>query len=185
MAASGNLLRLPLSPNSLQSRRQLCPHTSSVLPANFFSHKLHRSSLRRRPVPVPVLRVFSSAAVEGGGVSLGTMKLPPKTDLARFEILLFQWANSLCQGASLPLSTPLKVDRVKGGARLGFVSMGGDGDVDVPVYIDCVVVVEADGPMFRAVRNGPQNDRVPPDEPRIMRSLLQALVTSVQIATAS
>ncbi|XP_039042196.1 uncharacterized protein LOC120181018 [Hibiscus syriacus] len=40
------------------------------------------------------------------GVSLGTMKLPSNTDLPRFETLLFQWANSLCQGANLPLPVP-------------------------------------------------------------------------------
>ncbi|KAE8098587.1 hypothetical protein FH972_016639 [Carpinus fangiana] len=44
-----------------------------------------------------------------GGISLGTMKLPPNTDLQRFETLLFQWANSLSQGANLPLPEPLKV----------------------------------------------------------------------------
>ncbi|KAB2013345.1 hypothetical protein ES319_D09G150600v1 [Gossypium barbadense] len=43
------------------------------------------------------------------GVSLGTMKLPSNTDIQRFETLLFQWANSLCQGANLPLPVPLKV----------------------------------------------------------------------------
>ncbi|XP_043814903.1 uncharacterized protein LOC110620405 isoform X1 [Manihot esculenta] len=43
------------------------------------------------------------------GVSLGTLKLPGNTDLNRFESLLFQWANSLCQGANLPLPVPLKL----------------------------------------------------------------------------
>ncbi|MQM06200.1 hypothetical protein Taro_039020 [Colocasia esculenta] len=128
------------------------------------------------------------AAVSGDGedgVSLGTMKLPPDTDLARFELLLFQWANSLCQGATLPLPVPLKVDRVEGGARLGFVKMG-DAGVDVPVHIDCLVFPAdgaGSGPMFRAIRNGPLKDQVAPGEQRIMRSLLQALQTSVEIAT--
>ncbi|KAK4708775.1 hypothetical protein R3W88_029700 [Solanum pinnatisectum] len=47
------------------------------------------------------------------GVSLGTMKLPKDIDLAIFETLLFQWANSLCQGAILPLPVPLKVGSSK------------------------------------------------------------------------
>ncbi|KAF9598626.1 hypothetical protein IFM89_028295 [Coptis chinensis] len=48
-------------------------------------------------------------AEEEDGVQLGTMKLPSNTDIPRFESLLFQWANSLCQGATLPLPMPLKV----------------------------------------------------------------------------
>ena len=76
---------------------------------------------------------------------------------------------------------------MRGGARLGFVELVGDGEVEVPVYIDCVVFPAsggAAGPMFRAVRNGPKKDLVAPDEPRIMRSLLQALEKCVQIAAA-
>ncbi|XP_002530346.2 uncharacterized protein LOC8263203 [Ricinus communis] len=116
------------------------------------------------------------------GVSLGTLKLPSDTDLPRFEILLFQWANSLCQGANLPLPAPLKVDKIPGGARLGFITIG-DGKTEVLVYIDCLVFPATgdSGPIFRAIRNGPLKDQSPPGEPRIMRSLLQALQKSVEI----
>ncbi|KAM2976599.1 hypothetical protein FF2_013651 [Malus domestica] len=117
------------------------------------------------------------------GVLLGTMKLPSDTDLPRFQILLFQWANSLCQGANLPLDMPLKVDKIAGGTRLGFVTIG-NAEVEVPVYIDCLVFPPSDGsrPIFRAVRNGRLKDKTPPGEPRIMRNLMQALQKSVQIA---
>ncbi|KAJ7976153.1 Plant organelle RNA recognition domain [Quillaja saponaria] len=130
--------------------------------------------------------VKASAGNDGGaddGVSLGTMKLPPDTDIQRFESLLFQWANSLCQGANLPLPVPLKVDRVSGGARLGFITIG-DGETEVLVYIDCLVfpATSNSGPVFRAIRNGHLKDKSPPGEPRIMRSLLQALKKSVEIA---
>ncbi|KAJ0959754.1 hypothetical protein J5N97_000568 [Dioscorea zingiberensis] len=117
------------------------------------------------------------------GVSLGTMKLPPDVDVARFETLLFQWANSLCQGANLPLPVPLKVDKIKGGARLGFIRVD-DGKTEVRVYIDCLVfpATESSGPLFRAIRNGTLKEQAPPGEPRIMRSLLQAIQKSVEIA---
>ncbi|XP_020080357.1 uncharacterized protein LOC109703946 isoform X2 [Ananas comosus] len=99
------------------------------------------------------------------GVSLGTMKLPSNIDVDRFEILLFQ------------------VDKVQGGVRLGFIKVD-DGKTEVQVYIDCLVfpATESSGPIFQAVRKGPLKDQVPPGEPRIMRSLLQALQTSVEIA---
>ncbi|KAF0918545.1 hypothetical protein E2562_025149 [Oryza meyeriana var. granulata] len=117
------------------------------------------------------------------GVSLGTVKLPANIDIARFETLLFQWANSLCQGANLPLPVPLRVDKVEGGVRLGFMAVE-DGATQVLVYIDCLVspATAASGPVFRAIRNGPMKDQEPPGEPRIMRSLLQALQKSIQIA---
>ncbi|XP_020704741.1 uncharacterized protein LOC110115739 isoform X4 [Dendrobium catenatum] len=49
-----------------------------------------------------------ATGVDDDGISLGTMKLPTDTDITLFETLLFQWANSLCQGANLPLPVPLK-----------------------------------------------------------------------------
>ncbi|KAK6244494.1 hypothetical protein QUC31_010903 [Theobroma cacao] len=127
--------------------------------------------------------IVPAADDEEDGISLGTMKLPSNTDLQRFETLLFQWANSLCQGANVPLPIPLKIDKIPGGARLGFITIG-DGKTDVLVYIDCLVFPATDGsgPMFRAIRNGPLKDQSPPGEPRIMRSLLQALQKSVEIA---
>eukprot|EP00262_Sarcandra_glabra_P017012 TRINITY_DN568_c0_g1_i1.p1 TRINITY_DN568_c0_g1~~TRINITY_DN568_c0_g1_i1.p1 ORF type:complete len:191 (-),score=17.35 TRINITY_DN568_c0_g1_i1:66-638(-) len=117
------------------------------------------------------------------GISLGTMKLPSDLDVLRFETLLFQWANSLCQGANLPLPVPLKVDKVKGGVRLGFISVD-DGKTEVLVYIDCLVfpATKDSSMIFRAVRNGQLKDQPAPGEPRIMRSLLQALQKSVEIA---
>ncbi|KAL5740010.1 hypothetical protein ACOSP7_028891 [Xanthoceras sorbifolium] len=127
--------------------------------------------------------VSSESEDNEDGVSLGTLKLPANTDLQRFETLLFQWANSLCQGANLPLPMPLKVDKITNGARLGFITIG-DGNTEVLVYIDCLVfpATSGSGPIFRAIRNGPRKDEPPPGEPRIMRSLLQALQKSVEIA---
>lgn len=123
------------------------------------------------------------ASDDDDGVSLGTVKLPGNIDTARLESLLFQWGNSLCQGANLPLPVPLKVDKVEGGIRLGFVAVE-DGATRTLVYIDCLVSPAPDGsgPVFRAIRNGPMKDKEPPGEPRIMRSLLQALEKSIQIA---
>ncbi|CAO2196853.1 unnamed protein product [Urochloa humidicola] len=123
------------------------------------------------------------AGDDDDGVSLGTVKLPGNIDIARFESLLFQWGNSLCQGANLPLPVPLKVDKVEGGIRLGFIAVD-DGVTQTLVYIDCLVSQAPDGtgPVFRAIRNGPMKDKEPPGEPRIMRSLLQALQKSIQIA---
>ncbi|KAI9153870.1 hypothetical protein LWI28_017761 [Acer negundo] len=127
--------------------------------------------------------IVSSSDDNEDGVSLGTMKLPSNTDIQRFDSLLFQWANSLCQGANLPLPMPLKVDKIPNGARLGFITIG-DGETEVLVYIDCLVfpATSDSGPTFRAIRNGPLKDKPPPGEPRIMRSLLQALQKSVEIA---
>lgn len=76
-----------------------------------------------------------------------------------------------------------QVDKIPGGARLGFITIG-DGKTEVLVYIDCLVFppTENSAPIFRAIRNGPLKDKAPPGEPRIMRSLLQALQKSVEIA---
>lgn len=75
------------------------------------------------------------------------------------------------------------MDKVQGGTRLGFISID-DGKTSVLVYIDCLVFPASgsSGPYFRAVRNGPLKDKAPPGEPRIMRSLLQALQKSAEIA---
>ncbi|KAH0454354.1 hypothetical protein IEQ34_016278 [Dendrobium chrysotoxum] len=126
-----------------------------------------------------------STDVDDDGISLGTMKLPTDTDITLFETLLFQWANSLCQGANLPLPVPLKIDKVQGGVRLGFIKVV-DGKTEVFVYIDCLVypAAEGTGPVFRAIRNGPAKAKIPPGEERIMRSLLQALQKSLEIARA-
>ncbi|XP_010520699.1 PREDICTED: uncharacterized protein LOC104799754 isoform X2 [Tarenaya hassleriana] len=140
---------------------------------------------RRETTPPPLAANGGVGTPEEEGVSLGTMKLPLDTDLARFETLLFQWANSLCQGANLPLPVPLKVDKITGGARLGFITILDQGTTDVPVYIDCTVYQSTgpgSGPMFRATRNGRQKDKAPPGEERIMRSLLSALKKSIEIA---
>ncbi|KAH9617410.1 hypothetical protein KSS87_001861 [Heliosperma pusillum] len=121
------------------------------------------------------------------GVSLGTMKLPLDTDVPRFETLLFQWANSLCQGAQLPLPMPLKVDKIEGGVNIGFVEID-DGKTEVSVYINCLVVPgsnASESPKFIATRKGALRNKVPPGEPRIMKSLLAALQKSVEIARVS
>ncbi|XP_027366604.1 uncharacterized protein LOC113872916 [Abrus precatorius] len=153
------------------------------------SHTYPFSVLRNAIHLTPLPRASSANASptsyddDDDGVSLGTMKLPLDTDLQRFDSLLFQWANSLCQGANVPLPVPLKVDKIPGGARLGFITIG-DGKTEVFVYIDCLVFppTEKSAPIFRAIRNGPLKDKAPPGEPRIMTSLLQALQKSVEIA---
>lgn len=75
------------------------------------------------------------------------------------------------------------MDKIPGGARVGFITVG-DGKTEVLVYIDCLVfpATSGSGPIFRAIRNGPSKDQSPPGEPRIMRSLMQALQKSVEIA---
>ncbi|XP_047054897.1 uncharacterized protein LOC124661083 [Lolium rigidum] len=117
------------------------------------------------------------------GISLGTVKLPGNIDVDRFEALLFQWGNSLCQGAMLPLPVPIKVDKVEGGIRLGFIGID-DGATSLLAYIDCLVSPAPDGSglVFQAIRNGAMKDMEPPGEPRIMRSLLQALQTSIRLS---
>ncbi|KAK7345314.1 hypothetical protein VNO77_15916 [Canavalia gladiata] len=161
---------------------------SSFIPFIYHNTLTHPSSflrLRNRIHLTPLLPKASADASfdNEDGVSLGTMKLPFDTDLQRFDSLLFQWANSLCQGANLPLPVPLKVDKIPGGARLGFITIG-DGKTEVLVYIDCLVFppTENSAPIFRAIRNGPLKDKAPPGESRIMRSLLSALQKSVEIA---
>ncbi|GFZ09222.1 hypothetical protein Acr_20g0010300 [Actinidia rufa] len=146
----------------------------------FSGHRNPASAARALPENGGVL----PADEDEDGVSLGTMKLPLETDLLRFESLLFQWANSLCQGANLPLPVPLKVDKVPGGVRLGFITIGDGGETEALVYIDCLVfpATEGSGPIFRAIRNGPKKDQSPPGEPRIMRSLLLAIQKSADIA---
>ncbi|XP_058771253.1 uncharacterized protein LOC131644711 [Vicia villosa] len=162
------------------------PSYHSLIP--IFHNNIHplpvlRTSFHLTAV-VPKASAGSYSSTDGDdGVSLGTMKLPVNIDLQRFDSLLFQWANSLAQGANLPLPMPLKVDKIAGGARLGFITIG-DGDTEVLVYIDCLVFKPNEGsaPVFRATRHGLLKDKVPPGEPRIMRSLMQALEKSVQIA---
>ncbi|KAK7278687.1 hypothetical protein RJT34_23722 [Clitoria ternatea] len=165
----------------------------SVIPIHY--PKAHLSSFFCNPIRLSAVTLLlpkaspndgfpSPGASDDDGVSLGTMKLPLDIDIQRFDSLLFQWANSLCQGANLPLPMPLKVDKIPGGARLGFITVG-DGKTEVLVYIDCLVFPSTEknsAPIFRATRNGPLKDKAPPGEPRIMKSLLQALQKSVQIA---
>ncbi|KAF8397917.1 hypothetical protein HHK36_016842 [Tetracentron sinense] len=166
----------------------LSPHFISPTPV--FSHRFCKLSEFSGHRTVAIVTKASSekdkivlSDDDDEGVSLGTMKLPLDTDVSRFETLLFQWANSLCQGATLPLPMPLKVDKIPGGARLGFITIG-DGKTEVLVYIDCLVfpATEGSSPIFRALRNGPLKGQSPPGEPRIMRSLLGALKKSVEIA---
>ncbi|KAL0374842.1 UNVERIFIED_CONTAM: hypothetical protein Sradi_3399900 [Sesamum radiatum] len=165
------------------------PKSPTFIANNNIVHFLSLAEFSRKRNLVAVSKASSStdniSPVDNyeEGVSLGTMKLPSNTDVARFETLLFQWGNSLCQGANLPLPVPLKVDKIPGGARLGFITVG-DGETEVLVYIDCLVFPATDTsvPIFRAIRNGPMKDQPPPGEPRIMRSLLDALKKCVEIA---
>ncbi|CAN8316606.1 unnamed protein product [Cochlearia groenlandica] len=181
---SSNPLSTFRSPASFLRRlstpcRILLPLTNHA--ANNKNHHHRRRHIKR-------LVVANALPVEEeDGVSLGTMKLPMDTDIARFETLLFQWANSLCQGANIPLPVPLKVDRISGGARLGFIVMEDEGKTDVPVYIDCLVYEggSGSGPVFVATRNGRKKDKAPPGEERIMRSLLGALKRAVELARVS
>ncbi|XP_050383285.1 uncharacterized protein LOC126800042 [Argentina anserina] len=161
--------------------------TSHAFPNNLTLHYSGYSSSYSNPTAVAKATLDKDSLVPSDdaedGVLLGTMKLPSDTDFPRFQILLFQWANSLCQGANLPLDMPLKVDKIAGGTRLGFITIG-DGETEVIGYIDCLVFPPegGSGPIFRAVRNGRLKDQVLPGEPRIMRNLMQALLKSVQIA---
>ncbi|XXG70429.1 hypothetical protein AAC387_Pa06g3194 [Persea americana] len=150
----------PLNFNSQVFRTHKCVHCSklsTISRGRILSIAPNRASSQSDGV--------IEADIDGGGVPLGTMKLPPDTDVDRFETLLFQ------------------VDRIKGGARLGFITIE-DAKTEVCVYIDCLVfpATKDSSPMFRAVRNGTMKDQPPPGEPRIMRSLLQALQLSVEIA---
>ncbi|KAH9573807.1 hypothetical protein CY35_01G020500 [Sphagnum magellanicum] len=147
------------------------------------------AAARRRSFAVTRAQAEDGGALtqEGGSwgepVSLGTAILPPDVDLPKLEALLFQWGNSITQNASLPLPYPLKVDKVEGGVRLGYISLN-NGVIENLVHID-VIVSPAEGDsnaMFQALRNGRYKDKVPPGEPVIMQSLLQALRQSIQIA---
>lgn len=179
MKLNGVSSQFPLSSSSPSSLIQI-HHSSSLI-----RDHIHLTAAKLKVVPKATAASGSSVSPsnDDDGVSLGTMKLPLNIDLQRFDALLFQWANSLCQGANLPLPMPLKVDKIPFGARLGFITIG-DGETEVLVYIDCVVSPSTDSsaPIFRAIRNGPLKDKVPPGEPRIMRSLMQALQKSVEIS---
>ncbi|XP_030531848.1 uncharacterized protein LOC115741943 isoform X3 [Rhodamnia argentea] len=107
-----------------QPRHLLLPPLRPIRssPSSRSSLRLIASLSRRRDRTASACSIVARASPGGergivpsdgddDGVSLGTMKLPPDTDLQRFETLLFQWANSLCQGANLPLPMPLKVGR--------------------------------------------------------------------------
>ncbi|KAF7024739.1 hypothetical protein CFC21_037042 [Triticum aestivum] len=161
-------------------------HTSSCFQAGGWNKAAKLPSFRARVTVKPPCAVPGKGGIvpaDDDGVSLGTVKLPANIDVARFEGLLFQWGNSLCQGAMLPLPVPIKVDKVEGGIRLGFIGID-DGATSLLAYIDCLVSPATDGSgfVFRAIRNGAMKDMEPPGEPRIMRSLLMALQKSIQIA---
>ncbi|KAL2928657.1 Membrane-associated 30 kDa protein chloroplastic [Bienertia sinuspersici] len=159
-----------INPQTVHSNKSLISaHYQNSSSQSFISelngnHNYHSSKLCFANHRNLTVALKSSTGKEGAfsvddeeGVSLGTMKLPPNTDIPRFEILLFQqWANSLSQGAQLPLPVPLKVDKIEGGVRLGFVDIE-DGKTQVRVYIDCQVISNNDNsepPVFIATRNG-------------------------------
>ncbi|XP_066307511.1 uncharacterized protein [Miscanthus floridulus] len=183
------LTRLPSSScSSTAQQRHPCAGKSPFRGAACWRKREKLPGLRARlavkpPRAAPGKGGIVPASDDDDGVSLGTVKLPGNIDIARFESLLFQWGNSLCQGANLPLPVPLRVDKVEGGIRLGFIAVE-DGATQTLVYIDCLVSPAPDGSglVFQAIRNGPMKDKQPPGEPRIMRSLLEALQKCIQIA---
>ncbi|CAM6088686.1 unnamed protein product [Calypogeia fissa] len=123
----------------------------------------------------------------GPPITLGTAQLPKDVDLNKLETLLFQWGASLTQNANLPLPVPLKVDRIEGGVRLGYIRVI-DGKVEDLVHIDVIVTPpneEQPKAIFRAIRNGEMKGSVPPGEPAIMQSLLAALKMSIPLARTS
>eukprot|EP00897_Mesotaenium_endlicherianum_P006041 jgi/Mesen1/5465/ME000273S04700 len=113
-------------------------------------------------------------------VSLGTAELPREIDIKRLETLMYQWASSLTQNANLPLPASIQVDKIDDGVRVAWVRVV-DGKVELVACIDVTVTPGTAGgpPMFRAVRDGPFKDQVPPGEPTIMQSMLSALKQSV------
>lgn len=79
------------------------------------------------------------------------------------------------------------MDRVEGGVRLGYIRVV-DGKMEDLVHIDVLVTPPSDEQpkaMFRAIRNGPMKNSVPPGEPAIMQSLLAALKISIPLARTS
>ncbi|KAI5057455.1 hypothetical protein GOP47_0027470 [Adiantum capillus-veneris] len=119
----------------------------------------------------------------GEPISLGTVKLPDNINLQKLDILLYQWGSNLTQNANLPLPAPIKVDKIKGGVRLGYIRLV-DGAIEDLAHIDCCVFpgTKDSSAMFRAVRSGRFKDQVPPGEALIMQSLLQSLKMSIQLA---
>lgn len=119
----------------------------------------------------------------GEPVSLGTVKLAADVNLRKLEGFLYQWGSSLTQNASLPLPAPIKVDKIDGGVRIGYIKVI-NGAVEDLVHIDCLVspATPNSDAMFRAVRSGRLKDLVPPGEPIIMQSLLQALRKSIELS---
>ncbi|GJP63313.1 hypothetical protein CLOP_g20385 [Closterium sp. NIES-67] len=163
------------TPRSAATRTPLARPAALRLPAGFRGGK-----------PLPCRAADAQAAGEGAGerevVSLGTAVLPGDCDLESLEAMMAQWATSLTQNANLPLQSPLKVDRVPGGVRLG-VEVSED---DTTRPVDIIVTVEpasAESPaMFRAVRAGPHCQLTPPGEPALMASMLSALRKSVALS---
>ncbi|MCO5607644.1 hypothetical protein L7F22_061842 [Adiantum nelumboides] len=119
----------------------------------------------------------------GEPISLGTVKLPVNINLQKLEVLLYQWGNNLTQNANLPLPAPIKVDKIEGGVRIGYIRLV-DGAIEDLAHIDCCVYpgTKDSRPMFRALRSGRLKDQVPPGEALIMQSLLQSLKKSVELA---
>eukprot|EP00250_Pteridium_aquilinum_P006136 c16110_g1_i1 orf=73-636(+) len=128
---------------------------------------------------------LAAAADWGEPISLGTVKLPANVNLQKLEGLLYQWGNSLTQNANLPLPLPIKVDKIEGGVRLGYIRLV-NGVIEDLAHIDCVVYsgsTKESSAMFRAVRCGRYKNEVPPGEPIIMQSLLQALKKSIELSS--
>lgn len=169
------------------NRAEFTPNFGGFLNLNHFPGNRFLSPIHDKSIWTVNATDFGGGIVETGDfgepISLGTMKLPSNVDVKRVEGFLFQWGNSLTQSANIPLPVPLKVDRVKGGIRLGFIQIK-EGKVEDLVYIDCLIFPAEEGssPVFRALRNGKLKNETPPGEPMIMRSLLQALKKSIDLS---
>lgn len=76
-----------------------------------------------------------------------------------------------------------QVDKIEGGVRLGYIRLV-NGAIEDLAHIDCVVYpgTKDSSAMFRAVRSGRLKNEVPPGEPIIMQSLLQALKKSIELS---
>nr|ABK21308.1 unknown [Picea sitchensis] len=169
------------------NRTESTPNFGGFLNLSPFPDNKFQSPIRFKSIWTMNATDFGGGIVKtedfGEPISLGTMQLPSNVDVKKIESLLFQWGNSLTQSATLPLPVPLKVDKVKGGIRLGFVQIN-EGKVEDLVHIDCLVFpsVEGSSAVFRALRNGKLKNETPPGEPMIMRSLLQALKKSIDLS---
>eukprot|EP00877_Chromochloris_zofingiensis_P009794 jgi/Chrzof1/5068/Cz15g10180.t1 len=86
-----------------------------------------KGSFRR----VPVLDVVCQATrwtADDPHITLGTATIPRSANLQMFTNSLYQWASSITSsGANLPMSLPLKVDRMESGFQITLLRRSKDG----------------------------------------------------------